>query len=159
VTDRYTLPHHPRLLRLLALLVGAVVFVWMGFEDNHLWPVLVLGTVFAGVLVALWASSRWGDVALSAQWFALLWIGLGALTGLSASVTTMLLMLFKNARHGHLFPDYPTPLLGDVLARAPVWMLAGALVGLSVALLVIGLRVWHEDAANQRESINRYTQK
>jgi hypothetical protein len=51
-------------------------------------------------------------------------------------------MLFKDARHAHLYPDYPPALLGAMLARLPAWSLAGALavVGIAIILAAVGRR-------------------
>jgi hypothetical protein len=44
-------------------------------------------------------------------------------------------MLFKTGWHGHGFPDYPPPMMLAMLERLPVWMLAGALIGLAIAMI------------------------
>jgi hypothetical protein len=49
-------------------------------------------------------------------------------------------MFFKNARHSHLYPDYPPEQLLAMLGRAPIWMLAGAFLGLSLGLGWLALR-------------------
>jgi hypothetical protein len=43
-------------------------------------------------------------------------------------------MFFKNARHGHLFPDYTLEMMLAMLSRAPAWAIAGGLFGLSLGL-------------------------
>ena len=60
----------------------------------------------------------------------------GALIGALTALATALLMLFKNLRHGHLFPDYPLDMLLDTLERLPYWSLAGALAGLGIGFLI-----------------------
>jgi hypothetical protein len=61
-------------------------------------------------------------------------VALGAAVGLGASIATAALMFFKDARHAHLYPDYPAEQMGAVLQRAPGWALAGALFGLALSL-------------------------
>jgi hypothetical protein len=65
---------------------------------------------------------------------------LGAALGLAAALTAATLMFFKNALHAHVFLDYPPALIGAMLARGPVWLLAGALLGLGAALGWLALR-------------------
>jgi hypothetical protein len=43
-------------------------------------------------------------------------------------------MLVKNGLHSHLFPDYPFGLIVDLLARAPLWALAGMFAGIGLLL-------------------------
>ena len=64
----------------------------------------------------------------------------GALIGASASAITAALMLFKDLRHAHPFPDFPPAMILGMLERLPPWMLAGALAGLGIALLLNLLR-------------------
>ena len=65
--------------------------------------------------------------------------GLAALAGLLCGALAPLvsagLMLFKNLRHGHIYPDYPAPMLLAMLERWPQWTLAGALAGLGIGIL------------------------
>ncbi len=61
------------------------------------------------------------------------------MTGLGGSVATAGLMFFKNARHAHVFPDYPAGMLLATLERAPMWAAAGGLIGLSVGLGCLAL--------------------
>jgi hypothetical protein len=65
---------------------------------------------------------------------------LGAADGLGTSVATAVLMFFKNARHAHVFPDYPAGMIIAVLERAPLWAAAGALAGLSIGLAWLALQ-------------------
>ena len=60
----------------------------------------------------------------------------GAVSGAFSSICAVLLMLFKDARHAHLYPDYPPRILGAMLSRLPAWLVAGALAAIGVVLLL-----------------------
>lgn len=124
------IPDHKASLRWLVIGYGLLVFFWLGPEDDHIWPVTLIGLAGGLLGVTAWLNGR----ALSLRWLPLTGVLLGALAGGGTSVLTVLLMLFKNARHAHLYPDFSAPLMGEVLVRAPVWGMAGALVGFGAAL-------------------------
>ncbi|GAB4519947.1 MAG: hypothetical protein OHK0046_29570 [Anaerolineae bacterium] len=128
-------PKAGRHLRWLVILYGLIVFFWLGPEDNHLWPVVLLGTAGAALAVFLWAARRLGGQHLSGRGALLLLAAMGTVIGLGSSLTTALLMFFKNARHAHLFLDYPLEMIGAILSRAPLWGLVGGLIGLGLGLV------------------------
>lgn len=117
------------------LLYAPFVLFWLQLEDNHVLPVVLLGTAGAGLLTVYWLRGRvdlwqrglrgWLAVGLS-----------GMVWGVAAAAVTALLMVMKAGMHGHVFPDYPPGQILAVLALAPTWALAGAL------LLVGGVAVW-----------------
>ncbi len=124
-----------------ALIVNAlIVFLWMGPESLTVWPAALLGTISALLMLTRWSLGRFGGAALT--WGQLLVgaVAFGAVVGLGSVLTTALLMLFKNLWHAHAFPDYPLPLIADMLTRAPAWALVGALTGLGVGLVGWGLK-------------------
>lgn len=141
----YRLPRRGSRARLAALACGIAVFVWLGPEDTHIWPVAALGTVTAALTVWLWTLGKLGGTVVSARQMAGLAALLGAVTGLAASIITAALMLLKNAYHAHFFPDYPPALLGAMIQRTPAWALAGMLAGLALALAGLALRTPDED--------------
>jgi predicted lysophospholipase L1 biosynthesis ABC-type transport system permease subunit len=129
------IPAHWRRLALIG--GGLLVFFWLRLEDHGVLVALLMGLVVAGLALAFWlwprlAGRPWQSPVLVLA-LGLAGMALGLLTALSAA----LLMLLKNGFHGHLNPDYPAGLIGDTLARAPAWGLAGALLGVSVALLLL----------------------
>jgi hypothetical protein len=128
-------PRWHRRLRWVVIAYGAAVFLWSAPEDNHIWPVVTLGTLGAALAVYAWAAGRLGGRTLLTREAVLLLAMLGAAVGLGASLVTAALMLFKNIRHSHLFPDYPLGQIGAILERAPIWSLAGALCGVGAALV------------------------
>lgn len=140
-----TLPQRSRSVRWLVILYGFLIFFWSAFEDNHIWPVSLLGTGLSALLIGLWIVNKFGGQTLN-QWQILLLGALGGgMIGIGASIATVLLMLFKNARHAHLFPDFPAGLMGAILTRTPVWAWAGALVGLGLGFVALAID-------NQREN-------
>lgn len=135
-----TIPVLSNRLRLTALAYGVLVFVWTSLEDNSVLPVALLGSGLALLLVALWTAARFGGKTFAARSAVLLAAGVGAAVGLAATVAVALLMLMKNGLHAHLFPDYPFGLIADILARAPLWALAGIFAGVGLLLAWWGLQ-------------------
>lgn len=117
--------------RPLILTWGLLTLLWLGPEGREVWLPALLGV--SGALLAGW---RWlahaGAAAEAPPW--LLNGLLGAVVGLAAALLAAGLMFFKSALHAHPIWDFPPPLIAAMLARAPAWMLAGALVGLGLAL-------------------------
>lgn len=126
------IPKRGRKLRWLMLGCGAAVFLWSSAEDNRVFPAVLLSLVCSGTLVVWWMMGIFGGKRLSTRQALLLIPALGGLIGASTSLITAALMLLKNVRHAHLFPDYPLGLMGGVIERAPSWAAAGALIGLGV---------------------------
>ncbi len=129
-----TIPRYPKRLTLITILYGMFTFVWLSAEDS-IWLVSLLGLILA-LLLVVHGIYRLQGRRLSPR----LWIpGLvtsGAVTGAGAALCTALIMIMKTSLHGHLYPDYPFPLIAGIIARLPVWTLAGALVGMALALLI-----------------------
>jgi hypothetical protein len=130
-----SIPRPGRKLRWLVILCGLAIFLWMGPEDNHIWPVTLLGTLSALLVVIYWTLRALGGKVVPRRYVPPLATLLGALVGLGASVSTALMMFFKNVWHAHLFPDFPAALIGAMLERAPAWTLAGGLAGLGLGLI------------------------
>lgn len=129
------LPARPRRARWLALAFGAALLAWTSLEDNHVWPVALLGWGLSALLVGwrVWGSVGGQRLPLraAAPGAALV----GAITGLGACLAAVGLMLFKNALHAHIFLDYPPGLMLATLERAPAWAAAGGLAGLGLVLI------------------------
>lgn len=124
-------PRRSATLRWLVIGYGLTVFFWLGPEDDHIWPVILLGFIGALLGVVAWLQGR----KFNLFWLPLTTSLLGVGVGIGTSVITVVLMLFKNARHAHAFPDFSAPLMGEILARVPAWGVAGALAGLGCGLL------------------------
>lgn len=144
----WTVPPRTLWLRWNAIACAVAIFIWSTPEEDRLIYPALLGTWLAVSLLWNWVSNRYAGRTLhgtrllvAAAWF-------GAVTGAVSSLCAVLLMLFKDARHAHLYPDYPPALLGAMLARLPAWSLAGALAAVGVAMLLSALRRRHSDAAS-----------
>ncbi len=124
----------PQRRRLIALGYGLALFIWLQVEDNT--PVAV--AIFGIGLATLLTLDRLARYVPPRLWLAGAAI-LGAIAGLGGVLATVALMLLKTGMHSHLFPDYPPGQMLEMLQRAPVWTLAGALAGLGVGLAVKAL--------------------
>jgi hypothetical protein len=133
----FHVPYRRRALPWLALIYGVIALLWLSREDNDVVWVVMLGGALSLLLVAFAVTGHLGGRRMTA--FSLL-VGsvlLGLLAGLGTAVAAILLMLFKNAWHAHLFLDYPPPLMLGILERAPAWALAGGFAGLGLALALL----------------------
>ena len=128
-----------RRLRWLLLVYGIFLFIWLSVEDLSIVPVMAFGLGAAILISVLTTSGKLGRIQTAERYLPLLMALRGALIGALTSVMVVVLMFFKNARHSHLFPDYPPAMMLAILRRAPVWVLAGGLIGLSLGL---GWLVW-----------------
>ena len=123
----------------LLLGYGLVLLLWLSLEDNGTLSVALLGTGAAALFTIIALLNRIGGYVLPMRfWFTGL-IGLGAAIGALSTLTTTLLMFFKTSWHNHGFPDYPPAMMLAMLQRLPVWMLAGALIGLAIALIKLAV--------------------
>jgi uncharacterized membrane protein len=131
-------PRLPRRFTLIVLCYAGIILSWLGLEDNAIVPVALIGAGGALVVSARWLCVRLGGRAFM---FSTALAGgalFGMVSGAGAAVLTALLMLFKNGMHGHIFPDYPGGLIIAMLARAPLWSIAGALLGAAFVLFRAG---------------------
>ena len=130
------IPPYPRGLTLITILFGIAVFVWLS-PDEQGWLVIPLG-VGVAILIATHAVFRLGArwQSISVRWARIGLVALGMLIGAGSTITTAGLMLFKSVLHSHIFPDYPAIVVLGILQRLPLWSLAGALIGLALALVL-----------------------
>ena len=134
-TPVYALPTRDRRARWIVILAAVGVFFWLSLEDTNVLPVVLIAVGLALLSAYMSVTGRWGGRGLSR---APLLIGaalVGAGVGAGTALIAALLMIWKTGMHAHPFPDYPTGLILDILRRAPIWSLAGVLVGLALALL------------------------
>jgi hypothetical protein len=134
------IPKGSAAIRWLALLYGGLLLFWLSLEDTQVWPVALLGWSGAALLAAGIVVRHMGGAVFSRRQALLGGVLLGAGVGLGSSLVCAGLMFFKNALHAHLFLDYPPLMLLAMLQRGPAWAAAGALLGLSTALLWAALR-------------------
>lgn len=131
------IPHLPG-WRVAAAFLGVYAAIWMALEgDLRLDLALSAWTL----VVALWflANRYLAGRALPLS----RWLVLAALTGLAFGAGLVLLTLFfmalKTGLHAH-GPEYTPAELTWVLGRLPVWSAIGALAGLGLGLMAVGLR-------------------
>lgn len=131
----FTIPSFNYINRLLIIITGITLLFWSGLEDNQVTTVVILGWVLAGFTTFSLIQSRFGGQSIQPNTLVKLAPIIGATIGALASLITALLMLFKDVRHGHIFPDYPPQLMIAILERLPIWAISGALVLFGVILL------------------------
>ncbi len=117
--------------RFVLILDGVGILVWSGLEDKDATGAVAFGLITAIALTMTILGPRLAGMRRQIITAALM----GSLIGASASVISAALMLFKDLRHAHPFPDFPPAMLLGVLERLPPWMAAGALAGLGLGLL------------------------
>ena len=117
-----------RLAQNLLVVCGVMIMLWSGVEDTGAETVTLLGLLVALAITALIRPLTLHSLPSS--------IIAGAICGALTSLSATALMLFKDLRHAHAFPDYPPGMLLATLERLPAWSLAGGLLALGCALLL-----------------------
>ena len=120
--------------RHLLIITGIAVLLWSGLEDNDAIAVTILGALCAVAAAMKLFSSP--VIKLPGGGLPGRATAAGALIGALACLTTPALMLFKDLRHAHAFPDYPPGMMLATLERLPWWGLAGALAGFGIGVLL-----------------------
>lgn len=128
--------------RRLFVICGIAVLLWSGMEDNDARMVTLLGMLLAAAISMMLVNSQRFPERLKRLSLAKRAAMSGALIGMLASVTTPVLMLFKDVRHAHVFPDYPAGMMLATLERMPAWALAGGLTGFGIGLLLKLVADW-----------------
>lgn len=104
--------------RSIAFGLGALVLFWLPVEDQSL-----RGPVFIAIVAAMAA------IVFARQRYALRLPIAGLFGGLIVSPITLLWMAFKTGLHGHGSPDFTAQQISQVIQLAPLWTLAGGLLG------------------------------
>jgi hypothetical protein len=133
-------PARNRALTLLTYIFCGAFFLWIGFEDRSLVLVALLGASLPAIFLAHFLLRRFGGTALPVRKSMLLLGAGGLLAGTLAPLTTAVLMAVKVSLHAHPYPDYTPEAVVAVVARLPVWSLAGLLAGIGLALFVYSRR-------------------
>lgn len=127
----------PRWLRLIALGLGIAVLVWLPIEDLDLRLVLVFSPA-----ICAWLAARFLiNLSPEKHNFIIRHIIISTLAGAAVAPLAVLLMVFKSGLHGHGTPDFSFEQIRQVLLQAPLWILAGILLGAGVAAARLGKRV------------------
>ncbi|MBN8593846.1 MAG: hypothetical protein J0M33_18970 [Anaerolineae bacterium] len=136
----FTFPRLDYRFRLVVIGYGLVLLLWMSLEDTHTEPVVVLGVALSLLVSLRTLLRRLGGQEVSIRQLLLILAFSGGLVGVGASISTALLMFFKNAWHAHLFLDFPPGIMLAILERAPAWGLAGVLIGIGIGLSWLAAR-------------------
>lgn len=123
-----------------AILYGIVSFIWLGLEDNDAIGAAILGVSLSTLFTFAFLSNRFGGATIPLKVAFPSAIAAGALVGGGSALATALWMFFKNARHTHIYPDFPLTMIADVLALGPTWAIVGAMIALGVLMIWVGLR-------------------
>ena len=119
-------PKSPIWLRLAAAILGAFLILWLPGEDSGTGIVLALAA-----LICLWLAvyrlhtlsiSSWKDVGRYGLY--------GSLFGTAVVPTALLLMAIKTGLHAHPVTDFTANQITGLFSRAPIWMIAGLIIGL-----------------------------
>lgn len=124
-----------RRLRWASILYGLLVMVWLPFEDRNTNGVLFFALGFSGLLggsLILRSKKSW---PWCQAWPRRCSVALSALSGLLVTPVAIFWMAFKNGLHGHTLPEFSLAQIRLVLYLTPVWLLAGLLIGLGLALM------------------------
>ncbi len=126
----------PVWLRLAALIISIAVILWLPIEDVNVRYVLILS-----IAIDTWWATRF-IVKLSPDQprFTVHHIIVGMLAGFAVSPLALFLMVFKSGLHGHGSPDFDLRQMREVMTRAPIWVVAGTLLGLGSAIARLARR-------------------
>lgn len=131
----FTVPSRTLWMRWNAIICALAIFVWSTPEEDRPVFAALLGLWLSLTVLAGWAVGKYTGAEVRG-WRALAALGaFGAGTGAGANLAAVLLMVFKDVRHAHPYPDFPPEILAAMLQRLPAWTLAGALFGAGAACL------------------------
>ncbi len=133
-------PARSRGLTLLTYFYCGTFLVWIGVEDYSLAAVTVLGAGLPALFLGHFLLRRFGGAVLSMRKSLLLLSAGGLLAGALAPLAIAILMAVKVSLHGSTTPGFEAQTVVAVVARLPVWALAGLLVGVALALFVYARR-------------------
>jgi hypothetical protein len=126
-----TKPRAARQIRLLAILLGIVLLAWVSLEDQSVTWALLFAAAICMLVAAEWLASS-QRLSTGNGWLAYPLAGL--VGGVATAPIALLLMAIKTGLHGHAVPDYTPAQMGLVLTSIPIWIGAGALIGLGVGI-------------------------
>lgn len=132
----------PLWFRLTALALGGLLLVWLPVEDSRPLEALLFGAALAGlvavrILAAFPARPHTPTRSLLQDSLG------GALAGLAAAPLAAFLMVFKSGLHAHPVPDFTPGQLLAVLKLAPIFALAGGLLGTGLGIVLSARKQVH----------------
>ncbi len=123
-------PGRQKPLRLGAVLLGIIFFIWLPFEDQGL-SLIFLYALAVSTLLGFYVYQRW-QAGPARLWKAAL---CGCLAGALVTPLILLILAIKAGVHGHAVPESAASELTGILWLTPLWMLAGGLVGAGLGVL------------------------
>ena len=124
-------PLSVRRLRILGILLGIGLFIWLSLEESGDGWVRFFSAAISALAVA-WIWRRFKYRA-DKHWY---WRPLaGLLAGLLVAPLALLLMVFKTGLHGHAGPDFSGDQILAVIFSTPVWVVSGLLIGAGLEIL------------------------
>lgn len=120
-------------LKALTILVGAYGVIWIALEGNLARvTLLAIGVtlVAVGNVLTRFLGGRTMPLLLGLAVAA----ALGALSGFTSAMLTLLLMVVKTGLHAH-GPEFTPEQINWVLAQLPWWTTAGLLAGVGMGLV------------------------
>jgi hypothetical protein len=126
-----TQPKVARQIRLLAIFLGIILLAWVSLEDQSVTWALLFAAAICMLVAAVWLASS-HRLSTGNGWLAYPLAGL--VGGAATAPIALLLMAIKTGLHGHAVPDYTPAQMGSVLTSFPIWIGAGALIGLGAGI-------------------------
>jgi cell division protein FtsW (lipid II flippase) len=117
--------------RILSLVLGFLLFIWLPVEDNNASLVTIFAIAICGLAVVRFLLSMRIQQG-SKRW--LVYPFSGMISGAAITLVTLLLMAFKSGLHGHGSPDFTPGQVITVLQLTPLWIAAGFLIGLGAGI-------------------------
>ncbi len=123
-------PQPLRRMRILGILLGGCLFVWLQLEGSgELWVLLFSAAISVLTATQVWLrlTSRFG---MKVYWLPLA----GFLAGLLITPAALLMMAMKTGLHGHQGPDFSGEQILAIVRGTPAWLISGLLVGIGLQL-------------------------
>jgi hypothetical protein len=130
-------------------LAGISWFIWLGYEDQGLTPIMAVSGVIA-FAIGLEVYARRGSREYPESEFLtrlslfIRGIGIGTLSGALVGPLVLFLATLKNALHQHEGADFSTDDLIMVVDHIVFWAVAGGLFGTAASILELSKR-WSKD--------------
>jgi len=119
-----------RWMRLLALVLGIALFLWLPVED-----VSQLSAVLFAALISAWLALRTLlPIQPGGRYYLVRHLLVGALAGLAVIPLALFLMVPKTGLHRHSAPDFTYEQIQVLLFQTPMWVIVGLLLGLGGSL-------------------------
>jgi hypothetical protein len=127
--------HFLTIRRIVWGVVGLTWFLWIGYEDRSLTPILILSALISyaiGLEIRLRQRQKLDRVKLETV---LRLMAVGVFAGAIVGPMAVLLALLKTSLHQHAVTDFSTDDLILLVRGVPVWALSGTFFGAAAAIL------------------------